>query len=121
MAYIDPVTRSFVLTSSRDLKRSTSATLEELTLRLLTHRGSCFWDLSFGSTLHLLPAEKIGPTTSRDVENRARVALQPMVDARTISALEVRAGRVDRNRVELGLRCKDARGAPITFTTWVPV
>lgn len=121
MAYLDPLTRDFVLTRAHDLTAVSNPTLEEMLLRLGTQRGTCFWDLDFGSSLHLLPQEKIGPTTERDVENRARFALKPMIDAKQITGLALKATRVDRNRVDLAGRCSDAGQRPLSFNTFVAV
>lgn len=121
MAYLDPLSRDFVLTSSNDLKGVDNPTLQGVVLRLMTERGSCFWDPDFGSTLHLVAREKGGPSTERDVADRARRALKPMVDDEDITDLTVQATRVDRGRVELAVRCLDAGRRPVAFSTFVAV
>ena len=121
MAYLNPLTRDLVQTVDWDWLRVTNPTLEAIHIRLHTERGSCFWDLSFGSTLHLLPTETISADRVRDVEDRVRTALQPMVDAHEISGLTIHATRVARNRVDLSVQCLDAGRRPVTFTTFVQV
>ncbi|HND29732.1 MAG TPA: hypothetical protein PLA94_07020 [Myxococcota bacterium] len=121
MAYVDPATGAFELTSGKDLRKVTQAELVEqhVVLRLRTHRGSCFWDQTFGSTLHELL--KIGPAVARDVEDRVRSALAPMVAGREISSLDIKTERVGLNRIDIGLRCLDAGGRPLQFSTFVEV
>ena len=121
MAAIDPLLRDFVLDTSNDLVRAENPTQQAILLRLCTEQGTCFWDPSFGSTLGALSSEKIGQDIARDVEDRARAALKPMVDENAIRDLEVAASRVDRNRVEMALRCVDAGNRPISFNLFVQV
>lgn len=121
MAHLDSITRSLVLTRSRDVQRVANPTQQHMLLRLQTHRGTCWWDPTFGSTLHLLTQEKIGPAIERDVEDRARTALRPMTATRELLDLVMTAQRTATNRVELALRARDAGRRPITFSLWVAV
>jgi len=119
-ARLDPLTRDFVATSG-DFDSITNPTLEELQLRVLTHRGTCFWDLEFGSTLHRLPTEKIAGALERDVADRARDALRPMERAGQISGVRVEVERIDRNRVDMRLSALDAGRRPLRFQAFVEV
>lgn len=121
MAHLDPISRSLVRSTGGDWERGDNPTLESLILRLGTWRGSCFWDLSFGSTLHLLPQSKITSTLERDVEDRVRTALAPMVDAGELLGLAVTVRRAERNRAEMVVHALDAGRRPLTFTTFVAV
>ena len=122
MAYIVAKTGSFTLTTSRDLRkvRPPEVTAQQLLLRLQTQKGTCFWDSSFGSTLHELPRTKLGPTAERDAEDRVRSALAPMVTSKAIGALTVQVQRA-QNRLNLSVCCVDAGGNPIQFSTFVEV
>lgn len=120
-AYIEPVEHDYVLTASDDLEQPDNPVLQSMVIRLLTWRGSCWWDLNFGSTLHLMPTEKLSGSIERDAETRAADALQPMLDAGELLELEVSAERVDRNRLELSVRCTDAGRRPLSFTRCIEV
>lgn len=119
--YLDPLTASFVLTSAPDFQRVDNPVLQSVYIRLTTRRGSCFWDLGFGSTLQELQRLKAGPTILREVETRVRDALQPMVDAGELLELDVTAEKVARDRVDLVLSAQDAGRRPLRFTTFVRV
>lgn len=121
MALLNSLTRDYAQTTGGDFEQLDNPTLESLKLRLMTQKGSCFWDLEFGSTLHELPRTKIGADVLRDVENRARTALAPMVRAKEILDLSVQVARTAVNRVEMALNCRDAGGRPLRFSTWVAV
>ena len=118
MARVDPILRDLVLTSTGDLSADDNPVAEELTLRLLTERGSAWWDLTFGSRLAQLAGEKAGPDLERRVEGEVRGALKPMVDAGAITSLQVTVSR-GMGRVDLEVRAMDARRRPVQFTTFV--
>lgn len=121
MAHLDPILRDLVLTAGGDLQAVDNPTRQAVVLRLLTERGSCFWDLTFGSTLHEMPRAKIVANAERDAEDRARSALRPLLDSQEISALSISVSRVDRNRIEMAVSCRDAGQRPIQFTMFVAV
>ena len=120
-AYIDPNTRDFVLTSSDDWQALENPVAQSMYLCLATQRGTCFWDLESGSTLHLLTRETMGSKIEADAEARALEALQPMVDAGEIQSVQVSASKAAQHRLELRLSARDSGQRPITFTTFVRV
>lgn len=119
MAHIDFTALDLVLTDAGDLVAVDNPVLEELGLRLLTERGSAWWDLSFGSRLHELATTKAGADLERRVQEEVRAALRPMLTAGALSSLQVTVTRVDRSRVDLEVRAVDSRRRPITFATTV--
>lgn len=121
-AYIESITRDLVVTGAKDLQRPASPLLQAIYLRLATHRGSCFWDPSFGSTLHELAASHPSAVTvARDVDARVRDALQPLIDSGDLKQLDVTVTRQGRHQVALAVSVKDAGRRTITFTTFVQV
>ena len=119
MAFIDPLTRDYVATAGHDLAPPTHPAQEALARRLLTERGSAFWDPTYGSTLHELPRLAIRQNAEGEVMARARAALAPLLTSKVLTRVDVAASRVDRNRVELAVRALAANGTPVTFTTFV--
>lgn len=121
MAFLDPITRDLVRLSSGDLKPSSNPTLEGMALRLRTRRGTCWWDVTFGSTLHELGQAKITRTFAADVEDRIRTALQPMIDEGEVSDLAFEHERPETNRWHTRLACRDAAQRPLAWDVWVEV
>lgn len=121
MAYIDPTTRTLTLAASGDLARSTSATAERAYTRLFTERGSCFWDTTFGSRLHLLRRAKITGSFERQLEDAVREAWRPLLDAGELVGLQFAHERVDHGRWHTVVHVEDAARAPIAFDIWTAV
>jgi len=120
-AHVNPLTGGFDLTLSNDLERAANPTLQSVYLRLVTRRGTVWWDAELGSDLPALASEHVVGDVAREIEDRARVALQPMVDAGELYDLELAAQRVDRHRVDLVVRAVDAGLRPLEFTHFVRV
>lgn len=121
MARIDPASRSYVLTAGGDFDSVANPVLEAVNIRLSTEKGSCFWDLDFGSELHTLRQAKVGPDILRRVEDLVLSALQPMVDAGELLDLEIGAELVTPTRVDALIRALDAAHRPLSFTHFVRV
>lgn len=123
MAYVDPTTQDLVLTLAQDVRgvASVEDTAQRVYHRLFTQRGSCFWDRSFGSTLHELGRAKIGRTFQADVEDRVRRALQPLVDDGSITAIAFAHERAATGRWHVQVQVQDRRHAVIPFDLWVGV
>ncbi len=119
--HIDPQTAGFVLTTSDDFQRSSNPVLQSMYMRLAIRRGTAFWDPNLGSDLPTLTSEHVVGDVEREVEDRARVALQPMLDAGELLELELAAERVATNRVDLVIRATDAALRPLEFTHFVRV
>ena len=119
-ARIDPSTRDLVLTTATDLARPSSPVEASMQTRLATRRGTCFWDVTFGSDLGNLVGT--APRGAVDqVENAARAALQPMVAQRDITNLSVTAQAAGQGRVDVTVTAQDGRRRPITWRTFVRV
>lgn len=121
MAYVDPASHDLVQTAGHDLQTSSSPLQEAVIRRLLTERGSCFWDLAYGSTLHELPRLAIRQNMEGELEARARAALEPLRVAGKVRSLTVAATRADRNRMELAVQVLGAHQERVVFTTFVRV
>lgn len=121
MAFLDTSINDITQLAGGDLTPVDNPVLESIKIRIHTARGSVLWDPAFGSRLHLLPRETIRGSLDRLVVDRVLEALQPMVIAKEISGLEVTASRVERNRIEMFVRCYDSGSRPLRFTTWVAV
>ena len=119
--HVDPLSASFALTSSDDLQRSANPVLQSVYMRLSIRRGTAFWDPDLGSDLPGLAGEHVVGDVEREVEDRARVALQPMVDAGELLELSIAASKVGRHRVDLVIRAIDAGLRPLNFTHFVQV
>ena len=120
-AYIDPATRDFVIEISGDLQEETLPTRQHLYFRLFTERGSCFWDMNFGSTLHELQQAKITRTFQVDLEDRVRTALADMIDEGEIDELAFTHERLGSNRWHCRIGCVDVAQRPLAFDLWVEV
>lgn len=121
MADIDTVTRDLALTTrSGLLVDPADATRQEVYLRLATERGSLLGQPLYGSELHYA-RRHMSPALPGVLEDMARDALQPMLDAGRLAALEVRAELVSRNRARLSVRAEDGAGRPLQFTHFVVV
>lgn len=121
MAAIDPVTQDLCLDVSGRLVVETNPVYQAVYLRLNTRRGTCFWDVAFGSTLHELQQAKITSTFQPDLEDRIRTALQPMIDAKEISDLAFEHERPSGNRWHCRLTVLDAGKRLLGWELWVEV
>ncbi|HND28871.1 MAG TPA: hypothetical protein PKY30_24405 [Myxococcota bacterium] len=110
---VDPITGDLTLSGGK-LVVETSPVRAELVARIKTHKGSCFWDLSFGSTLHEL--KKVSSSALRDIEERVRAALRPM----SLDSLQVVVERVDVGRIDLAVQASKA-GRPVAARVFVRV
>lgn len=121
MAAIDPTTRDLVLEADGRLGVPADPIAAAVDLRISTHRGSCFWDPAFGSTLHELAQAKIGASFQQDLESRIRVALKPMVDDGRLADIAFEHSRSEANRWDVRVVCLTAARTPIVATTWIEV
>lgn len=103
-----------------DLLPAANPTLEAVALRLQTRKGTCFWDATFGSTLHELNRTTITARTRADVEDRIRSALKPLLDAGGLTSLSFEHERSEGQWRTL-TRMTDARGVPLAYDVWVGV
>lgn len=109
------------LDTSVDLVRETNPVRQAVQLRLTTERGSCFWDVAFGSTLHELRQAKVTATFSVDLESRIRTALRPMTTAGELTILGFRHERPTKDRWHVQFFGADRGRRPITFDLFLEV
>lgn len=119
MAQIGNITRDLALNSSGDIVREERPMVAAMFWRLAVQRGSCFWDHNFGSRLHLI--RKITPTTRVEIEDAAREALQPMVDARELSELAFSHSQTGVNRWNFIVDARDSRQEPMRLSLFITV
>lgn len=119
MAYIDPLTRDYRQTAGHDWTPATHPLQEAVVRRLMTQRGTCFWDLSYGSTLHELVGAPARGNLTVDAEARVKAALRPLVEGGRIQSLKVSATRTTSNRLDLGLRVVASDSTILRFSTFV--
>jgi len=110
-----------VLLSTGGLEMEDNTVMQVLQARLLTRRGSCFWDATFGSRLHEMEQTKVTTTFQVRLEDCIRQAVQPMLDSRQISNLAFEHERPSPNQWHVLVSCEDAGQRPLAWDLWVEV
>lgn len=116
-AWVDPATRDFLVDSSGRLVVKSQSAAEHLYRRVTTQRGSCLWDLNFGSTLFKLV--KTSADLERSAVDRVEQAIAPMVEAGELVDVEVSAEREGRSRLNITIQATDAGMREVGFTTFL--
>ena len=121
MALINTTTADLPLDKAGNLVVETNPTRQAVQLRIFTRRGSCFWDRTFGSRLHLAPRMKIGAGFQAQLEDLFRSALRPLLDAGEIRELAFEHERPAPTQWHARLTMLDAGKRPLAFDYWVEV
>lgn len=120
MSRIDTVADDLATTPSLDLATTASALGDAMYLRLMTERGTCWWDPTFGSRLHELRSRGLTESTVARVEDAAREALAPLTSSGELTELSVTVTQAP-NRVDLTLSGQDNRRRKIALSLEVIV
>lgn len=124
-AFIDPVTRDYVLTDGAPARDPAGGLGNAVYLRLMTPLGSYWADPLLGSKLHLLQRTKDLARIERLAQQYAESALAPIVAARRATSITVGTQRVKvadgSGRLNLLIEVVDAGGVRLTFTHPVKV
>lgn len=121
MAQIDPLLLDLVASDRGDLTTSTDTLYEAVHLRLTTARGTCFWDRTFGSTLHTFARSKITKRTAAELEDAVRDALVPLLESKELSALAFEHDRPAPNRWHIRLSALARSRRRFTYDLFVEV
>lgn len=116
---IEPATQDLAIEAG-DLGDA-SPVHDAVRLRLHVHRGSCFWDSSFGSTLHQLARAKVTTRTAVRVEDAIRVALAPMVKAGELAIEGFAHEQPEVSRWHTVITLRDRQRRPVTFHLFLKV
>lgn len=116
---VDPATLDLVFVAG-DFQEASPA-LDAVRLRLHTERGSCFWDATFGSTLHQLVRAKITARTAVRIEDAIRVALAPMVRASELAIEGFAHEQPESDRWHVAVTLRDGQKRPVKFHLFLKV
>jgi phage gp46-like protein len=119
-AFIDPLTRDYVLATGAPLPDPAAGLANAVYLRLMTARGSYWVDASFGSRLHELQREKNTPRVALLARQYAIDALAPLLDDGRATTIDVQVEGQD-GRLALAVQVTAASGERLTFTHPVTV
>lgn len=90
-------------------------------LRVMTERGSLFWDTTFGSRLHELRRTKLDVTFKSRLEDVLREALTPLVAAGELAKLSFDHERQAGGRWHVRVRAQTRSRRDFTFPLFVEV
>lgn len=114
-AFIDPVTRDYVLEAGTPLRDPAQGLANAVYLRLMTPLKSYWPDETFGSRLHELQREKDLARVALLARQYAEQALAPILLDGRATAIVITAERPGNGRMLLLIEVTAASGERLTF------
>lgn len=114
-AFIDPVTRDYVLLSGAAKRDPAGGLANSCYLRLSTQLGSYWADKTLGSLLHTLQREKDVPRVARLAQQYAEQALAPILADGRATQINVTTEQPHNGRLYLLIEVTSASGETLTF------
>ena len=114
-AFIDPVTRDYVLLSGAAQRDPAGGLANSCYLRLSVPLGSYWADKTLGSRLHELQREKDVPRMALLARQYAEQSLAPILDAGRATQINVTTDQPHNGRLYLLIEVTSASGETLTF------
>ncbi len=114
-AFVDPVTRDYVLLSGAAKRDPAGGLANSCYLRLVTQLGSYWADKTLGSRLHELQRKKDVSRMALLAKQYAEQALAPILDAGRATQINVTTEQPHNGRLYLLIEITSASGETLTF------